>query len=314
MPEQSDRHLAMLIDGDNAQYSLLKLMLEEASRYGTVIIRRAYGDWTTPYLANWRPVMLAHAIQPIQQFAYTTGKNATDSALIIDAMDILHAKTVQGFCIASSDSDYTRLCTRIRESGLFVMGIGHKRTPEAFRNACDVFVYVENLIPPDEISLPVEAVVPVAPVEVVVPVENPPSAQQTSQPKKTAAPATPSASTKKATPTKKAAVPAAPAKKAAQPKKATASAATKKVEPEKTIGNNAALLNLLQRAFDISEQDDGWVHLGSLGQALHRLDPSFDSRTYGHKTLSLLVKSLPKQLVIKGSTETGPSEIYVRRK
>lgn len=151
-----ERRIAMLIDGDNAQHSLLKQMFEEASRYGEVTIRRAYGDWTEPNLANWRPVMLAHAIQPIQQWRYTTGKNATDSALIIDAMDILYAGTVQGFCVISSDSDYTRLCTRIRESGLFVMGIGRERTPEAFINACNVFVYVENLIQSDDVKEPDE--------------------------------------------------------------------------------------------------------------------------------------------------------------
>ncbi len=123
-PREAERHLAMLIDGDNVQHSLLKQMFEEASRYGDVTIRRAYGDWTQPNLANWRPVMLAHAIQPIQQWRYTTGKNATDSALIIDAMDILNAGNVQGFCVVSSDSDYTRLCTRIPRIWLIRDGNG----------------------------------------------------------------------------------------------------------------------------------------------------------------------------------------------
>ncbi|HUV16805.1 MAG TPA: NYN domain-containing protein, partial [Pelolinea sp.] len=142
------RRLAILIDGDNAQPSLLEKMLSEASKYGTVTVRRTYGDWTTSNMGGWKDTLQTHAIQPIQQFRYTIGKNATDSAMIIDAMDLLHSGTVDAFCLVSSDSDYTRLATRIREKGFFVMGIGQKKTPRAFVNACDVFVYTENLVPP----------------------------------------------------------------------------------------------------------------------------------------------------------------------
>src|SRR5688572_32778009 len=138
--------IAMLIDGDNAQAGLLAQMLVEAGRQGQVTLRRIYGDWTTPNMNSWKDVLNFHAIQPIQQFRYTIGKNATDSAMIIDAMDIMHSKVVDGFCLVSSDSDYTRLATRIRETGIFVMGIGEKKTPKAFVNACDVFVYTENLV------------------------------------------------------------------------------------------------------------------------------------------------------------------------
>ncbi|MBO9368299.1 MAG: NYN domain-containing protein [Chloroflexi bacterium] len=137
--------IALLIDGDNAQPSLLPQILMEAARYGQVTIRRIYGDWTTANMSSWKEMLNYYAFQPIQQFRYTVGKNATDSAMIIDAMDILHAGVVDGFCLVSSDSDYTRLATRIRESGIFVMGIGQKKTPKAFVNACDVFVYTENL-------------------------------------------------------------------------------------------------------------------------------------------------------------------------
>lgn len=140
------RHrIAILIDGDNAQSSLLPQMLVEAGKYGQVTIRRIYGDWTTSNMNQWKEVLNYYAVQPIQQFRYTTGKNATDSAMIIDAMDLLHSGVVDGFCLVSSDSDYTRLATRIRESGIFVMGIGEKKTPKPFVNACDVFVYTENL-------------------------------------------------------------------------------------------------------------------------------------------------------------------------
>lgn len=137
--------IAMLIDGDNAQAGLLSQMLAEAGRHGQVTVRRIYGDWTTNNMNSWKETLNFHAFQPIQQFRYTIGKNATDSAMIIDAMDILHTSVVDGFCLVSSDSDYTRLATRIRESGIFVMGIGEKKTPKPFVNACDVFVYTENL-------------------------------------------------------------------------------------------------------------------------------------------------------------------------
>jgi len=138
--------IAMLIDGDNAQAGLLAQMLVEAGRHGQVTLRRIYGDWTTNSMNSWKDTLNFHAFQPIQQFRYTIGKNATDSAMIIDAMDILHAGVVDGFCLVSSDSDYTRLATRIRETGIFVMGIGEKKTPKPFVNACDVFVYTENLV------------------------------------------------------------------------------------------------------------------------------------------------------------------------
>ena len=138
--------IAVLIDGDNAQSSLLPQMLVEAGRHGQVTVRRIYGDWTTSNMNSWKETLNFHAFQPIQQFRYTVGKNATDSAMIIYAMDILHSGVVDGFCLVSSDSDYTRLATRIREAGVFVMGIGEKKTPKAFINACDLFVYTENLV------------------------------------------------------------------------------------------------------------------------------------------------------------------------
>ncbi len=139
--------IAMLIDGDNAQPSLLEQMITEAGKHGLITIRRIYGDWTTTNMNSWKESLNIHAIQPVQQFRYTVGKNATDSSMIIDAMDILYEGTVNGFCLVSSDSDYTRLATRIREKGLFVIGIGKQTTPKAFVNACDVFVYTEILLP-----------------------------------------------------------------------------------------------------------------------------------------------------------------------
>lgn len=140
--------LAILIDADNAQASVAPDLLAEIASYGTATVKRAYGDWTTQNLASWKKWLHGLAIQPIQQFRYTTGKNATDSALIIDAMDLLHSGSVEGFCLVSSDSDFTRLATRIREAGLIVYGFGEEHTPEPFVRACDKFVFTEILRDP----------------------------------------------------------------------------------------------------------------------------------------------------------------------
>ncbi|MDG6243597.1 MAG: NYN domain-containing protein [Methanolobus sp.] len=137
--------LAVLIDADNAQPSIIEGLLDEIAIYGVASVRRIYGDWTKPNLGSWKDSLLEHSIQPIQQFAYTTGKNATDSSLIIDAMDLLYTEKLDGFCIVSSDSDFTRLSQRIREAGLKVYGFGEKKTPQAFIAACDKFIYTENL-------------------------------------------------------------------------------------------------------------------------------------------------------------------------
>ena len=228
------RRIALLIDGDNAQPSLIEHMLAETAKYGVVTTRRIYGDWTTPNMNGWKEALHSHAVQPSQQFRYTTGKNATDSALIIEAMDLLHGGTVSGFCIVSSDSDYTRLAMRIREQGLFVMGIGQAHTPIPFVNACEVFVYVENLMPQED----QEAQVSVA---------------------------------------------------------------------------SSDWVDTVKRAIDAAEQEDGWAHLGAVGHYLRQLDPAFDSRTYGHKQLSLLVKSQPNEFETRETRPRGgTSVVYVR--
>jgi uncharacterized LabA/DUF88 family protein len=137
--------LAVLIDGDNVPSKYIKEMMEEIAKYGTPTIKRIYGDWTKPQLSKWKNVLLENAITPIQQYGYTQGKNATDSAMIIDAMDILYSGKVTGFCLVSSDSDFTRLATRLREAGLIVYGMGEKKTPDPFIVACDKFIYLEIL-------------------------------------------------------------------------------------------------------------------------------------------------------------------------
>ncbi len=145
MPDNESKKLAVLIDADNAQASLAAELLAEVAKFGIASVKRAYGDWTTTHLRGWKEHLHKYAIQPVQQFSYTTGKNATDSALIIDAMDLLHEGYLDGFCLVSSDSDFTRLATRIRESGLTVYGFGEEKTPEPFVSACDKFVYTEIL-------------------------------------------------------------------------------------------------------------------------------------------------------------------------
>lgn len=151
MEDQNEQvRYAVLIDGDNAQASLLPQILAEVSKMGLITVKRIYGDWTTTNMNSWKNSLHKHAIQPMQQFRYTVGKNSTDSAMIIDAMDLLHSAVVGGFCIVASDSDYTRLATRVREEGLIVIGVGEKKTPEAFINACNQFIYCENLVAPKE--------------------------------------------------------------------------------------------------------------------------------------------------------------------
>lgn len=229
MKKINDTTIALLIDGDNAQPRKLPAILEEVSKEGTITIRRLYGDWTTTGMSGWKDLLNANAIQPVQQFAYTKGKNSTDSAMIIDAMDILHGDHVDAFCIMSSDSDYTRLATRLRESGLFVMGVGEKKTPEAFVKACERFIYVENLDVGEE-------------------------------------------------------------------ERSKARSGAKKAGGPTKLSTNAALMRTLRKAIDIAQGDEEEASLSLIGQALRRLDPGFDPRSYGHASLSSLVSALKDKL------------------
>lgn len=241
MKKINDTTIALLIDGDNAAPKRLAAILEEVSKTGTITIRRIYGDWTTMGMSGWKDLLNSNAIQPVQQFAYTKGKNSTDSALIIDAMDILHGELVDAFCIVSSDSDYTRLATRLRESGLFVMGVGEKKTPDAFVKACERFIYVENL----DVQEPV--------------------------------------------------VTSAPTTGTGQRSTAKRSTSTAKAQPVK-LSQNADLMRKLRKAFNIAKGEEEEASLSLIGQALRRLDPGFDPRSYGHASLSSLVSALKDQL------------------
>ena len=179
MEQIRDLRLAVLIDADNVPYSNIKEMLEEIAKYGTPTFKRIYADWTKPTVSGWKGVLLESAITPIQQYSYTQGKNATDSAMIIDAMDILYSGRVDGFCIVSSDSDFTRLAIRLREAGMKVFGFGEKKTPVPFISACDKFIYIEILKTWNEPEKPIEKVVKAKKVSktkaaVPEPIVNPP--------------------------------------------------------------------------------------------------------------------------------------------
>ena len=242
--------IAILIDGDNAQAKLLKPILEEVSKYGKVTIRRIYGDWTIPQMNSWKEKLNDLSFNPIQKFSYTTGKNSTDSSLIIDAMDILHDKIVDGFCIVSSDSDYTGLAKRIREDGVFVMGIGVATTPNAFVQSCEVFTYTENIA--GEVPQQKQAI-------------------KTPQERKTST----SPKAKKG-------------KNEAEQDKGT----TEKKYPLVDI-------KLINKAYDMSTVEDEETLIALIGGNLRKIDPSFDTRTYGFKNLSQLFSSLKEYKVIK---------------
>lgn len=221
MPKISNEpSLAVLIDADNARATVITELLAEMAKYGVASVKRIYGDWTTPQLGAWKNVLLEHSIQPIQQFRYTVGKNATDSAMIIDAMDLLYTGRFDGFCLVSSDSDFTRLASRIREEGLRAYGFGERKTPRPFVAACDKFIYTEVLI---------------------------------SEPDPAAA--------------------AAPAQR-------------------KDLRGDTRLVNLLRGAIEAVSDDDGWAHLGRIGQHIVNQSPDFDPRNYGFTKLSELVTAI----------------------
>lgn len=262
--------IALLIDGDNAQPRLFEQILSEASKYGKATIRRIYGDWTSPSMNGWKTVLNHFAIRPMQKFSYTTGKNSTDSALIIDAMDILHSGLVNGFCIVSSDSDYTGLAHRIREEGIFVMGIGQAKTPEAFVKACEIFIYTENLAEKDEdVPLPKGG-----------------------------------RSGKKAA--RKENISAKPSDEAADPKQE---------EPKKKSRLNKPLnMRVINKAFDMVAMENETAYLADVGNALTKLDPSFDVRTYGFRSLAQLFKSLHQYEVMPDRSGSGMFTYLVKRK
>ncbi|NLA81236.1 MAG: NYN domain-containing protein [Clostridiaceae bacterium] len=253
----SDVRLAVLIDADNVPPHNVRGMMEEIARYGTPTIKRIYGDFTKPNLAQWKSQLLDYAISPIQQFSYTTGKNATDSAMIIDAMDILYTDRIDGFVLVSSDSDFTKLATRLRESGKIVYGFGEMKTPNPFIAACDRFIYLEIIGQHSEDEEPDKDKV-----------EEKPAAKSSSRAKTTV---------------KKDA-----AKKPAEKKAAAAKdeRGIRKVDRE--------LIKLINSSIRDVEDENGWAFLAEVGNLIVKKQPSFDSRNYGYDKLTTLVRSMGK--------------------
>ena len=245
MENKTDK-IAILVDGDNAQAKLLKAILEEVSKYGKVTIRRIYGDWTIPQMNSWKDILNDLSFNPIQKFSYTTGKNSTDSSLIIDAMDILHDKIVDGFCIVSSDSDYTGLAKRIREEGIFVMGVGVKNTPKAFVQSCEIFTFCENISPDLTSHQPVEAT-------------------------------------------------------------------TKSKPKSKKNGYPVVDEKLINKAYEMSISEGNEPHISNIGTNLRKIDPSFDTRAYGFKSLTQLFASL-KNYEIVNNEINGLNHPLVKKK
>lgn len=258
--EEPSQRLAVLIDADNAQAAVIEGLLAEVARFGEATVKRIYGDFTAPTSAQWKKVLNQFAIKPVQQFAYTSGKNATDSTLIIDAMDLLYTRRFDGFCLVSSDSDFTGLALRIREEGLLVYGFGERKTPESFRNACHRFVFTEVL---RQIETPVAEGAPAAR-------SSPQTVAPASAKRKGGAAATPPS----ATPMDKPAPPAAPATSA------PSSASVAEFPTE-----------LFRQALEQSSDEQGWAHLGLLGSHLTKLRSDFDARNFGYRKLSDLVRA-----------------------
>ena len=271
MTIEEARKIAVLIDADNASYNLVQQVITEVSKYGKITTRRAYADWTIPQLSGWKQVLNQNAITPMQQFAFSTGKNATDSFMIIEAMDMMHSRRFDGFAIISSDSDFTRLATRIREEGLFVMGIGRRLSTQAFVNACEVFVYTDIL---DDSSLD----------------ENQSSGRTTKD----------ESSENTESDVSKLTV----AKLKDQLREKNLSVSGKKAELiERLESNSTPKISIDTRDYSDAENkirsamsnatEDEWVNLAPLGMWLRRLYPDFDSREYGHKRLSDLIIAIP---------------------
>ncbi|GAA5016844.1 NYN domain-containing protein [Acinetobacter puyangensis] len=251
------KKLAVLIDADNSSVNSIQSVLEEVAKYGIASVKRVYGDWSSETLKSWREVLLPHAITPVQQFAYTKGKDATDMILIIDAMDLLYGGALDGFCIVSSDSDFTPLASRIRESGLLVYGFGRNKTPEAFRKACDKFIYIENLVLDDKDEIK----------------------QETER------------ETLKSEPTKKEDVKPHVLSKQEPEKDAAKNEAIESLD-NKSQHIDRATLNLIYKAVKDNSDDNGWANLSVVGQYITAVKPDFDSRNYGRAKLSGLIKML----------------------
>jgi hypothetical protein len=349
--EGEQGRLAVLIDADNAHAAIVEALLAEIARFGVASVKRIYGDWTQPQLGSWKKVLLQHSIVPVQQFGYTKGKNATDSALIIDAMDLLYTRRFDGFCLVSSDSDFTRLASRLREEGLLVYGFGERKTPSPFVSACDKFIYTE-LLRPDKSQQPGHAAAATG-----LPTSNAPAMQgERAGPgrAKTSArsAATPNtAIARDSVRTDSAWRPGAsadanPASANPAPAPADSTGSTSGVpeneagivkgsrtrtsaESDATTTTDASTdvttdtedlghedtqppVELIAHAIDTVSDDSGWASLGAVGRTLTKLRPDFDSRLYGYRKFSELVRALPERFETEERSTGSGKTIFVR--
>ena len=284
----SDNRFAVLIDADNVSVKYIKIILDEISKDGIATYKRIYGDWTNPSLISWKSVLLDNSINPIQQYSYTTGKNSTDSAMIIDAMDILYSGKVDGFCLVSSDSDFTRLAARLRESGMTVIGMGESKTPNSFIAACNKFKYLDILSAADE-----------AEAEEAAPKAEP-TKKPAAQPKKTA---------QKAAAKKPKEEPKAEKEpKPAEPKK----------QQEKAIEEPRTSLRTIRRALRTivreNSDEDNWIMVSQVGNLLDKRYTDFDVRNFGFSKLTPFLESLDMFEIKDMKKDSSSPQKYVRLK
>lgn len=270
---ENGKVIALLIDAENVSPKYIKVILSEVSMYGTPAYKRIYGDWTTNEMSSWKKVLSEHNIQPIQQFRYTQGKNASDSALIIDAMDILYAKNVDGFCLVSSDSDFTRLAARLRESRMFVIGMGESKTPTAFKSACDSFKYLDVLMSMNKAAEADAEPAPTAPAK--------------------AAPAPKKADKAAEKQPEKAEKAQRGSKKKADKQEKQEKAEPPAVHSEEELAGSfvplAEIVEKIREIIDYESDEDGYMTLSQVGVMLSRLYADFDSRNYGFSKLHKLI-------------------------
>ena len=285
MPDQEkDLRLAVLIDADNAPRTAIRDVMAEVAVYGTPTLKRIYGDWTSPNMSSWKPLLLENAISPVQQYGYTTGKNSTDSAMIIDAMDILYSGRVDGFVLVSSDSDFTRLAIRLREAGMKVYGMGERKTPAPFIVACDKFGYIEVIRAAGEQA----------------------RAQETAKEETPPPPAPAPAPSKGKRGGKKKGAEAAPPPPP-EPEPPAPAPADQKVPPQ--------VVELIADSLDILADEDGYTFMGELGNLLVKKQPDFDPRNFGFSKLTNLVRSLDRfEVDVRQTSLPHVKHIYVRDK
>ena len=284
----SDNRFAVLIDADNVSVKYIKIILDEISKDGIATYKRIYGDWTNPSLISWKSTLLDNSIIPVQQYSYTTGKNSTDSAMIIDAMDILYSGRVEGFCLVSSDSDFTRLAARLRESGMTVIGMGESKTPNSFIAACNKFKYLNILSAADE-----------AEAEEAAPKAEP-AKKPATQPKKTA---------QKAAAKKPKEEPKAEKEpKPAEPKK----------QQEKAIEEPRTSLRTIRRALRTivreNSDEDNWIMVSQVGNLLDKRYTDFDVRNFGFSKLTPFLESLDMFEIKDMKKDSSSPQKYVRLK